>query len=123
MSTRFRKFALAAVTLSGLSLAALGIASAPAQARVVCDADGDDCRQVPDWRERQDNVVCDEDGDDCHRDRDWRDRDDAWRWRHAQEERREQSYRQYNWGAPYTPSYRGYDYYRPTSGASMWFGF
>lgn len=117
MSISIKKLALAAVTLSGLSLAALSIASAPAEARVLCDRDGDDCRQVPDWNDRYNsNVVCDEDGDDCRRVRGWYGRgdyDDDWRWRHAQEEQREHS-RTY-WSAPY---YQNYGYQRSYGGWS-----
>ncbi len=122
MNTTFKKLALAAVTLSGLSLAALSIASAPAEARVVCDRDGDDCRQVPGWYDRDDRVVCDRDGDDCRRVGGY-DRDDYWRWRRHEWEERHEGWGWGNrttWSAPYYRSYN--DYYRP-SGGSVWFGF
>lgn len=101
MNTNFKKLALAAITLSGLSIATLGLTAAPAAARVVCDWDGDDCRRVPGYYDR------DYDRDwhrDWHERREWEERRDAWRHTY--------------WGRPYDPYWE-----RPYSRGNVWFSF
>ena len=99
MTITLKKFALAAITLGGLSLATLGVTSAPAAARTVCDWDGDDCRHVPDYYNR------------------YYDRD----WRHDWRERRDWERRE-AWRHRYYDRYYDRRYYGGPSG-SLYFNF
>ena len=102
MTINFKKFALAAITLGGLSFATLGATSTAAAARTVCDWDGDDCRWVPSYYDRGYGY-----------DRDWHER-------HEWEERRErEAWRHRDYDRPY---YYDRRYYGP-SGGNLWLNF
>jgi hypothetical protein len=102
LNMTLKKFALAAAFASALSAGTLAATTVPAAARVVCDWDGDDCRETHpryydgDWERRR----------DWHERREW-------------EERRErEAYRRWYWSRE--PRY--YDY--PDNGSgSVWFNF
>lgn len=100
MMMNLTKFALAVLTISGVSIGTLAAVTAPASAHVICDDDGDDC-----WRTHPDYY------------RDWnRDRYERREW----EERRERdAYRRWYWShRPYP-----YDWDRGNLGGQMWFSF
>lgn len=98
---RIRKFALAMVAMSTLSLGSLAIMTAPASARVVCDEDGDDCYRTYDYYDRD-------------WDHDWHERHE---WQERREWQREHAYRDWYW------SHRYRDWDRPYGGGSVWLNF
>ena len=100
MTLNLKKLAWTAITLGGLSIAALGVTGTAAEARTVCDWRG--CYTVPGYGyyDRYDRGWR----------RDWRDRRD-WERRHYYRDR-------YYYGRPY------YDRrYRGGSSGSLWFNF
>ena len=53
MTINLKKYALAILAVSGMSISSLAAMTAPASAHVVCDDDGDDCwRTHPDYYDR-----------------------------------------------------------------------
>ncbi len=101
MTINHRKFALAILTASVLSVGSIAAMTAPASAHVVCDDDGDDC-----WRTHPD-----------YYDRGW---NHEWYERREWEERRERdAYRRWYWNRPRYP----YGWNRGYSGGGLWFNF
>jgi hypothetical protein len=101
MTISLKKFALAIVTISGVSIGSLAVMTAPASAHVVCDDDGDDCWQThPDYYNPY-----------------W---DHVWHERREWQERRERdAYRRWYWENRRYP----YGWDRGYSGGSLWFNF
>jgi hypothetical protein len=101
MTITFRKFALAGLTVSGLSIGSITAMTAPASAHVVCDDDGDDC-----WRTHP-----------YYYDRGW---NHEWHERREWEEQRERDADQrWYWNHPRHP----YGWHRGYSGSGLWFNF
>jgi hypothetical protein len=101
MTINLKKYALAILTVSGVSVGSLAAMTAPASAHVVCDDDGDDC-----WRTHPD-----------YYDRDWH---HEWHERREWQERRERdAYRRRYWDNRRYP----YGWDRGYPGSSLWFNF
>ncbi len=115
MTTNLKKFALAILTVSGVSIGSLVAMTASASAHVVCDDDGDDCwRTHPYYYDRDWNH-------EWHERREWEERrDHEWQERREWEERQERdAYRRWYWDhRPYP-----YGWNRGYSGGSLWFNF